>query len=69
MLQMKSKFRVEIVSRFDNDTHQIKHDIELMNALGADGWILLSTATMGQMVYGYFAKPDTITQPLPTGMS
>ena len=57
MLQLKSEFRVEIVSRFDDKTFQMDHDIKLMNKLGQEGWILLSTSTMGQIIYGYFAKP------------
>lgn len=57
MLQLRSEFRVEIVSRFDDKTFQMNHDIKLLNKLGQEGWILVSTSTMGQMIYGYFAKP------------
>ena len=53
---MQFEYKVEIISRYDNSTYQVIHEIAALNTLGVDGWELVSSAVIGQLVYGYFKR-------------
>jgi len=58
---MKYEYRVEIISKFDNTRSDntkfdICHKIDILNNLGKEGWELVSSSTMGEVIYGYFKR-------------
>jgi len=53
---MKYEYRTEIISKYDSSTYQVLHLDHAMTKLGSEGWELVSTAAMGQVIYGYFKR-------------
>jgi hypothetical protein len=54
--QNKFEYRFEIVTKYNNTTFNVENCDKLVKELGEQGWELVSTCLIGQIVYGYFKK-------------
>jgi len=50
------EYKFEILTKYNNTTFNVENNIKLLSELGSQGWELVSTCLIGQIVYGYFKK-------------
>jgi len=54
--QLKFEYKFQIVTRYNNETFQVECNQKLLDELGQQGWDLISTTLVGQIIYGFFKK-------------
>ena len=52
----KFEYKVEIISQYNSTVYKVEHEVDILNEWGKGGWELVSTSTLGQLIYGYFKR-------------